>query len=225
MPQIGEEIRKEGIKEPYTWRACPVCRNKRWVRKWSNKSGICRVCASRRSHPQKQLQPNFKRGEELGKAPQTIYFWQECPQCYKPRWKRANLGGVIEPNRLCWKCAGFNAKKSGKRLGEHNGHWRGGRHRISSGYIKIYNPNHPKAVHRQVFEHLLVWERTHNKPLPQGWISHHINGIKDDNRPENHVAIKPKHHSTGTLREAMQRRIRELEKAQELVDYNCIEDE
>ena len=75
-------------------------------------------------------------------------------------------------------------------------------------------PEHPRADkyhHRYVAEHVLVWEQAHGQPLPEGYLIHHLNGIKDDNRPENLVALLPKDHSTGTLRELLQKRIRELE--------------
>ena len=53
------------------------------------------------------------------------------------------------------------------------------------GYIMVLKPDHPRArVGRYVSQHILVWEETHGKLLPMGWVVHHYNGIKDDNRPE-----------------------------------------
>ena len=43
-------------------------------------------------------------------------------------------------------------------------------------------------------EHRLVWEQSHGKPIPQGWVVHHLNGVKADNRPENLVAMSRHFH-------------------------------
>ena len=68
-------------------------------------------------------------------------------------------------------------------------HWKGGRI-INQGYIYIYKPDHPNATKsKYVYEHILVWEQTHNKPLPDGWVVHHLNGIKDDNRVKNLLGL------------------------------------
>ena len=60
-----------------------------------------------------------------------------------------------------------------------------------------------------IAEHLIAWEKYHNEELPQGYVIHHLNGIKDDNRPENLVAMKAgeHRHQTGPYKE----RIKELE--------------
>ena len=42
-------------------------------------------------------------------------------------------------------------------------------------------------------EHIKVWE-DHHGPLPDKWVVHHLNGIKDDNRPENLVGMARSHH-------------------------------
>lgn len=89
--------------------------------------------------------------------------------------------------------------------------WNGGK-RNNAGYILILKKGHPRADPLgYVREHLLVWEQTHNKTLPKGWIIHHINGIRDDNRPENLMAVSRSKHEHRTLVKVLQARIRELE--------------
>jgi hypothetical protein len=50
----------------------------------------------------------------------------------------------------------------------------------------IYKPEHPNA--RQdgtLFEHVVVMSEMLGRPLLPGEEVHHINGVRDDNRPEN----------------------------------------
>lgn len=90
--------------------------------------------------------------------------------------------------------------------------WKGGRKKDGAGYIRVYAPGHPRALNKSyVFEHILVWERANSKPLPEGWIIHHINGVRDDNRPENLMAMPLKCHQSELKLKAGQRRIRYLE--------------
>lgn len=55
----------------------------------------------------------------------------------------------------------------------------------SKGYIYRYMPDHPQASNGYVLEHRLVAERKLGRYLRPEEVVHHINGIKDDNRPEN----------------------------------------
>lgn len=82
----------------------------------------------------------------------------------------------------------------------------------SRGYVTIYKPEHPRAWKSgYVLEHILVWEQVHNKPLPDGWIIHHLNGIRNDNRPENLLALPEGKHHNDMVNHALKQRIRELE--------------
>jgi len=63
--------------------------------------------------------------------------------------------------------------------------WKGGRH-YQNGYILIYQPEHPRANSTgYIFEHRLVMEQKLGRHLLRSEKVHHLNGIRDDNRPEN----------------------------------------
>jgi hypothetical protein len=50
-----------------------------------------------------------------------------------------------------------------------------------------------RPVRRHQFEHRRVWEQ-HNGPLPEGFVVHHINGNRKDNRIENLQAMRRTDH-------------------------------
>ncbi len=100
-------------------------------------------------------------------------------------------------------------KLSGRsKIGAKNVNWNGGIKR-SKGYVFIYKPEHPRAKRGYVGEHILVWEYANGKPLPMGWLVHHLNGIKSDNRPSNLVGLPNKKHYL--ILSAKAKRIQELE--------------
>lgn len=99
-----------------------------------------------------------------------------------------------------------------KRKGDKAPNWKGGKMRHGDGYIWLYKPDYPASNKvGYVLEHRLVWEQFHNKILPKGWIVHHLNGIRDDNRAKNLIAVSRKLHDHNTFLKALQARIRELE--------------
>jgi hypothetical protein len=65
------------------------------------------------------------------------------------------------------------------------------------GHIQVKCKGHPRADNRDyVREHILVFENTYNCSVLKWADVHHINGIKDDNRPENlECMIHGKHSS------------------------------
>jgi len=53
------------------------------------------------------------------------------------------------------------------------------------GYVFIYMPKHPFAKDTYVYEHRLVMEKILGRYLKPKERVHHLNKIRDDNRPEN----------------------------------------
>lgn len=74
-------------------------------------------------------------------------------------------------------------------------------------------PDHHAADSKgYVFEHIVVWEEFNKTQIPSGFCIHHINGKKEDNRPDNlmlmtwagHTRL---HHAGGTLSDEAKRKI------------------
>lgn len=80
----------------------------------------------------------------------------------------------------------LSGKKRPEFLAEKHPNWKGGEIR-QHGYIYIRNKNHPRAciARGYVPKHALVMEEKLGRGLKSEEVVHHINGVKDDNRPEN----------------------------------------
>lgn len=84
------------------------------------------------------------------------------------------------------------ANEGPPRFADRAGNWQGGRRRLETGYVYVYAPNHLYSTKAgYVMEHRLVMEKELGRLLEPGEVVHHINGKKDDNRPEN-LEVKTK---------------------------------
>lgn len=112
---------------------------------------------------------------------------------------RLNLSKSLTGNpNLGWAKGKKFSKEHRKKMakfGKAHANWKGGKIK-REGYILIYNSTHPSCnSKRYVFEHRLVMEKKLGRYLQKGEKVHHLNGIKDDNRPENlQLVVKTPHY-------------------------------
>ena len=111
--------------------------------------------------------------------------------------------GLSRTNKEAQRLRSVQGKSTGPR--------KGGR-KMNRGYVGIYMPDHRLAdVKGYVREHCYVWEEHNQMQIPSKWHVHHLNGVKDDNRPENLVAMPNGEHALEHGREPYKARIRLLE--------------
>lgn len=83
---------------------------------------------------------------------------------------------------------------------------------LASGYVVLTIPGHRLAGKSGlVYEHRLVWEESHGMPLPKGWVVHHMNGNRADNRPENLCGMPRGRHTKREESFVFRARISQLE--------------
>ena len=101
-----------------------------------------------------------------------------CKQCSKPVFPSGHTKrGQQIFRRLCLACH----EKFNHPSGADHWHWQGGRNsKGKAGYVRLYTG----PGQERVLEHRSVWEAA-NGPIPRGFVIHHLNGDKTDNRPEN----------------------------------------
>lgn len=111
-------------------------------------------------------------------------------------------------DRLCDHCGVLYRpqRRKGRQVGQGQKFCSRGCHRASGrmryvdkdGYARIYRPDHPRASKNWILEHRVVVEEQLGRLLDAHETVHHINGIKDDNRPEN-LQVRSGRHGQGAV--------------------------
>lgn len=110
--------------------------------------------------------------------------YHEVPVSAETRAKLSAICKAREIPNLKGDFRGENHPLYGKRR-EASPLWKGGR-KVTGGYVKIYLPDHPCAdTNGYYLEHRHIAEQILGRILDQAEVIHHINGDKQDNKPEN----------------------------------------
>ncbi|MCK9370682.1 HNH endonuclease [Candidatus Dojkabacteria bacterium] len=110
-----------------------------------------------------------------------------CLECGKLFIKKPNTS-VRYFNKIRRFCshACYSKHRSKEFVGEKSGRWNGGKVKNTNGYVRLMDKNHRRQDNNHyVAEHILIAENILKRPIEKTEVIHHINGIKNDNRPEN----------------------------------------
>lgn len=121
-----------------------------------------------------------------------------CETCGAPMLLQL---GAARTQRFCSRDCANAAKRGLKPDSIGNTFVRG------DGYVAVYQPLHPDAAtNGYMLQHRLVAEQMLGRRLAKTEHVHHINGIKDDNRPENLRVVGPHEHAVMTNAQAKRNR-------------------
>lgn len=121
-----------------------------------------------------------------------VYAVRECSTC----GKEYHNDNHTQCHRCrsavpCPSCDGLKTPKADvcseclDTRGEKNPRWRGGTTHTKKGYVMVYFPSSFGEKGRYKFQHVVVMEDIVGRELFPNENVHHINGVRDDNRPEN----------------------------------------
>lgn len=117
---------------------------------------------------------------------------RHCEQCgaefWVARWQREK---VKNGGRFCSLTCKHDAQRG---VVFHRPPNAGDVVRRADGYLLEWAPDHPGAHDGRVLQHRLVIERHIGRPLADDEEVHHVNEIRDDNRPENLEVVKRGEH-------------------------------
>lgn len=118
----------------------------------------------------------------------------------KKKWERIKADPILYA-QVRARISANHARPSKGKFGPDSTGWKGGRYTTKRDkYIYIWAPNHPHAKRGggggggYVLEHRLIMEKTLGRYLDADEDVNHINGVKDDNRPENLILVRHNAH-------------------------------
>lgn len=157
---------------------------------------ICKVCGKKFKKPLRESWKQFKGRKYCSydcsnKRLQIKSNPKFCIFC-KKEYKKVPYESYKqwEKRKFCSQKCQYKWR-SKFRIREKSSNWKGGKIITNYGYICIFQPEHPFCDSSgYVREHRLIIEKQIGRYLHKWEISHHINKIKTDNRPENLVAFK-----------------------------------
>lgn len=100
---------------------------------------------------------------------------RDCPACRGEKQKTPCVDCGVLSNKDHKKCINCH-----NGSGENSPSWKGGKTRHQKGYTMSWVPGR-----KYVFDHVLVMENEIGRRLLDVENVHHLNGVRDDNRPEN----------------------------------------
>lgn len=118
-----------------------------------------------------------------------------CPECGVER--EVHKYYVSVATRLKRVCNACRHKAHGPKVaGGKNPAYKGVPFTDNDGYVRLWLPEHHRADNSgRVYEHIIVAEAAYGGPITAEYHVHHLNGVKDDNRPENlEVLLAGDHH-------------------------------
>lgn len=196
-----------GTRHACVLATCPVCQKKKWirisfVRCGHTKTSKCQECSGIKFLTEKDIPQgndhiihleHQKLSKETTKK-NTLRVLVECPDCHEKRWTRAHgvkLGGY--KSTRCTKCIANNRDAESYPLTNNGVMYANGYKMIN---VRVL-PDSDRAMvqkylnqhRRYVYEHQVVALKKYgSRAAEDGIVVRHLNGIKDDNRPEN-IAI------------------------------------
>lgn len=123
----------------------------------------------------------------------STHMRMTCVICGSPAKSRCQgeRGGVVYSGPLCSAHYEKLRRNGDPNISKPKGPPKGSgdpntKYRNEEGYIRLYRPDHPKAWKTGfILEHTLVMMEKLGRDLFPEESVHHLNGVRDDNRPEN----------------------------------------
>ena len=222
MPNIGDVVKARDIgysgRALMEYRACPTCGKEKW--EYLNQPPRkCWNCGAKEREATRipetysgsgtPKEGDIARASTLGYKGRANHVFYPCSKCGTLRWTP-----LCHKYELCPKCVALGLHTEDK-----SGRWKGGIKK-SRGYvyIKIAEDDpmfvmvHGEDRKRKVIaEHRLVVARVLGRPLTNEEVVHHINGIKDDNRPENLRVMHYQQHHSGLVAQELREELIKLQ--------------